>query len=992
MVKKLFLKVQSMLLIYVICILSLLGETSVCSADSSNANIIIDLFTNVPANAFFDNTQPRFQVMLQNQINGPLTATIVANATNKDGVSLWVGNKSVALAPKGTLVTSISIVDQDLPYGIYKLKIDVTDNFQNTFSKELEFAIVVKNYEMNDWASVNFHLGDDPNYESIEKNLELAVNAGFGKNRDDVRWRRSEYVLGTPQLPEWRENIINKVLKSEQKSPIYILGIEHAVYTGGLCPHEYDPVVCANHLNCAGNPYTFEQQVEAYARFCAYMAGKLKGTKPIFEIGNEPELDRAYPGTTRYFYFTGQAYAELLKAAYQAIKNVDPEATVISAGTCALGNDNSQGFVQEFLSVEGITRYMDGFAFHPYGYRQDYPDELFIGEAAFYGQVDFAKEQLRIAMDRDGTSGITLWLTEFGSSIDDDWKQAAIDVRAMVMSRSEPLIQAMNIYNFVCKGTDSTYSENRFGIIQKNYTSVKPAYLALSHMNKRLSNAEYKDGLFERTYSMTRNFSAYGFKKETELTKQYIYVVWGHSGKSAILSINKTGEAGSEAMMMDGSQPVLTTSIDSDVKVYDMVGNELPISTTYTLSGEPLYVVATINNTTNAKMQRIGNHILFNGKTDVPNEKVTLLAVKEDSLTPKYIALEQNTSDNLSEYGFVFPLPREKGDILFKEDFTGITDLKTRGWTRTGGDYSLENGMIKVKSGGWAEISIPNKQAGKPHVLTYDIKADNVTYADMGDLNMYITGGNEVLNMGSFHPRRGFSFVKRDFASANTIGGTAANIWYTVIVEFCEAAENSYINYMVYNKETGEVLGQYRSSKVIQQDKSDEVTQNCTSLCFWNRDAHATFYIDNILFETLNDDEQYSIYVFNGSNTFLAGRNAAYTDIRMQYFVNGTEVDNLDNIKSQDKIRVKLTLKSTDESVDNLRFFGSVYGKTGYIVDMDTQQVMWESENGTAEVEIYVEDVSDLETIKFFLWNNNLAPVTSPAIMQIQGKEVPQNE
>ena len=127
---------------------------------------------------------------------------------------------------------------------------------------------------------------------------------------------------------------------------------------------------------------------------------------------------------------------------------------------------------------------MDGFAFHPYAYVDNYTDEISASEAAFYSQIDFAKQQLDAAMKRDGTSGITLWATEFGSITDDDNKQAAIDVRSMVMSRSEPTMRSMSIYNFVSKGTDLTAGENRCGKVRKKYTAEKPAYVALSNMNK----------------------------------------------------------------------------------------------------------------------------------------------------------------------------------------------------------------------------------------------------------------------------------------------------------------------------------------------------------------------------------------------------------------------------------------------------------------------------------------------------------------------------
>ncbi len=793
--KSRYIKVQAIMLIAVLCISTLFLGNTVHAVSGVFAEEFVSLYTDVPANVFFGDAAPRFRVKLQNPYQRELTVTMDSQVDGRDDAAVWNGSKTVTLAPKETAVIGIAIGDKNLPYGMYDLCVEVSSSFSNTFSKSLEFAVAVENQEVNEWASVTFHLGDDPNYEDLEKNLALAAKAGFARNRDDVRWYRSETVIGNPRLPQWRKNVIEKVLDSGQCSPIYILGIEHFTYTGGLCPHEYNETVCAKHSDCEGNPYTFEEQVAAYARFCGYMAEELKGTKPVFELGNEPELDRAYPDSSRYFNFTGQDYAELVKAAYQAIKAVDAEATVISAGTCALANNNSKGFLEEFLSVEGITNYIDGLGFHPYPYTEHYTDEISAGNAAFYAQVDFAKAQLQAAMERDGTSGITLWATEFGSKVaDDDWKQAAIDVRTMVMSRAEPSMQTMNIYNLVSKGADLSDGENRFGIIKKNYTAVKPAYSALSHMNLRLAGAEYQDGLFEHSYSGTRTFSAYGFKRETELTRQYTYVVWGHTGKNAMLTINKSGVDGSASTIADSENPTVTAANDAEVKVYDMVGNELPPNASYALGSEPIYVVATIRSADAIKMRQQGRQIYVSGRADAPGEKATLLAVKENSLAPAYIAFEQTVANSLSEYDFMFSLPEENA--------------------------------------------------------------------------------------------------------------------------------------------------------------------------------------------------QYSVYVFDGNAKSMAGQRAEFSDLKIQYFVNGVWTDSLDDINFNDTIRAKLTLNNAGTNAENLRFYGVIYGETDVVLAVDAQSVMWDSANGMAEIELKAENVSEAKEMKIFLWNETMMPVTSPFEMQRRKEKI----
>ena len=786
-------KIQTVILITILCISVLFKEIAAYAVGGVFKENFLSLYTDATANVFSGDDVPRVRVKIKNPYESALTVTLASRAVGRDSEVVWSGSKGVTLEPKETKITNISIEDVKIPFGTYELQVEVSGNFSNTFFKSIKFAVCVENREVNDWATANFHLGDNPNYENLEKNLELAKKAGFAGNRDDVRWYRTEREIGNPQLPEWRKNIIDSALENGGNSSVYILGIEHYTYTGGLCPHEYDKAVCANHVNCRGNSYTFAEQVAAYARFCGYMAEELKGTKPIFELGNEPELDRAYPDTARYFNFTGQAYAELVKAAYQAIKAVDAEATVISAGTCALANDNSKGFLTEFLSVDGITNYIDGLGFHPYSYIDDYTDEISVKNAAFYAQVDFAMSQLEAAMKRDGTSGIKLWATEFGSKIaENDWKQAAIDVRTMITAGAEPTVRMMNIYNFVCKGTDTSYGENRFGIIEKNYTSVKPAYAALSHMNLRLAGAEYREGLFERVYSGRRTFSAYGFQRETEMTKQYTYVFWGQKGKSAALTVNWSGEEGTAPCLTEEErQPSITVAKNAAVKVYDMVGNELSQSSIYSLSGEPLYVVATVQSKDKVKIEKSGNRVSVTGIAKAPGEAVTLLATKENSLTPSYAAFDQTVSDNLSEYKFSFSLPQ--------------------------------------------------------------------------------------------------------------------------------------------------------------------------------------------------DAEQYSVYVFDGNEKSLTERNAAFTNIKLQYFVNGSPVESLDAVCDNDLIQVRLTLNDTDAERDKLKFFGVIYGKTGVVLAIDAKSVVWNTASGTADITLKPGETERFGKMKFFLWDDIQTPITAP--LEVQRKE-----
>lgn len=749
---------------------------------------LFSLSVNKTAGVFFEAEQPKVRLKIENPFKKKLTLALKSSVYGNDNSVVWSKSEQLVLNVKETYITSIA-VDTALPYGCYTFKLELTDENSNTFAKSVDFAVAVENIESNEWLSTTYHLGDNPKYEDVSKNIELSAKAGFSRNRDDIRWSRCETIAGSIAMPDWQEKIFSEEKNSGEKSPIMILNIINFLYTGNLVPHAYDATGCAQHINCSSTTtgkYTLKQQIVAYGRFCAAMATKYKGTKPIFEIGNEPDITRSFKGWNeeKYVDFSGADYAEILKKAYTEIKKVDPEATVISAGLCAYANDNTKGFGEEFLAVEGITNYMDGFSLHPYTYTvNDYGDEISRANAAFFTQLDDAKAELDAAMKRDGTSGIGLYLTEVGSQAEDERKQAVADVRTLVMSQAEPTVEMVNVYNFVSKGTDLTAGENRYGIVRKNYAGVKPSYVAVSNMNKRLAGAKFKDGQYEREYSGTRNFSAYGFERETDYTRQYTYVVWGHTGKSANLTIKK-GSTGAKASIASGEQPVITVASDADVKVYDMLGNELAQSSSYTLTDEPVYVVATTQEQHDTKMTVDGNIIRVSGVAKAPGENVTLLAVKENSLTPSYVSIQQSKANSFGEYSFKFELPKS--------------------------------------------------------------------------------------------------------------------------------------------------------------------------------------------------DDKYSVYVYDGEAKGLAGRNAPYTDIKIQYIVNGVTSDTLGIVEAEDDVKAKITMNRTEDNSSNLTFYGTVWGSSGEMISVSAEQVKWNGSTGEAVVDL--KNLSD--KAKLLLWDEILKPITPECELQ----------
>ena len=547
-------------------------------------------------NNFFGSEKPVMYIDMTNPTMGTLEISYTCTAKDYLDNTVWTASEySLKLTAGERIIRGVyPKVDK---YGCYELNIKFTGSFGEDFEKSVYFSRNKLNEELNEKASVTFHVGDYLEYENIDNDIELATKAGFGKNRDDVRWYRTETESGY-KLPDWRVTGINKVLKSEMESPIYIIGVESKLYTGNLFPHEYNSETCKNHASCETSTknYTLDEQIKKYGDFCEYMATKLKGTKPIFELGNEVELDSSRgKDDPRYLVVNGATYAKLLKEGYNRIKAVDKDATVITAGTCQVSGSRTQTLINEMLAVNGITDYMDGFAIHSYTNNNLYPDEM--SSMTLREQIRWIEDKLTTAMHRDKTSDKKIWITETGSSSNTSegvsLRQQANNLpREMMIAMSEPMVKCVSFYNMTGKGYDTAKREDMYGIVRKDYTP-KPVYPALSFMNSVLCGTKYKDGIFE-VASTNGNFAAYEFEKEDNLLITDTVALWAYKGKTANVTISRTGAEGSEAKLSGGQNATITVPQDAAVTAYDMFGNKLADSNTYDLSEDQIYIVVAV--------------------------------------------------------------------------------------------------------------------------------------------------------------------------------------------------------------------------------------------------------------------------------------------------------------------------------------------------------------------------------------------------------------
>jgi hypothetical protein len=196
----------------------------------------------------------------------------------------------------------------------------------------------------------------------------------------------------------------------------------------------------------------------AYGSFAAFVAARYGSKLAAIEVWNEPDQSNED-------YLAGpnkaQHYAELLRAAYPAIKSADPRMTVL--GGSLVG---SNGVFLRALYAAGIKGYYDGLSVHFY--------TLVLGSLRYLHEV-----QLR---NGDHTP---LWLNEFGWS--SCWPAQRIQQEQSCVTKQVQATNIVNVFRETARtpwiAAEMLYSlqgsrSEEFGVLSENGIR-KPSFAAL---------------------------------------------------------------------------------------------------------------------------------------------------------------------------------------------------------------------------------------------------------------------------------------------------------------------------------------------------------------------------------------------------------------------------------------------------------------------------------------------------------------------------------
>ncbi len=148
---------------------------------------------------------------------------------------------------------------------------------------------------------------------------------------------------------------------------------------------------------------------QAFARFATTAAQRYAGRVEAWQVWNEPNTAAFWRPRP-----DAEAYAALALPAVDAIRRVDPDVTIVSAGLAAVGDlpdgsEQSQARYLRDLDEADALGVFDAIGLHPYTF--SYP---FSPLEPFDGNAFLALPDLHALIERLTGQDLPLWLTEYG--------------------------------------------------------------------------------------------------------------------------------------------------------------------------------------------------------------------------------------------------------------------------------------------------------------------------------------------------------------------------------------------------------------------------------------------------------------------------------------------------------------------------------------------------------------------------------------------------
>ena len=639
-----------------LCVISmvLINCSMIFSINVSAEDALVDIgpvLSNKTGNIFEATDTLSFGQTFKNNTENQIAIRCTTEILDEGGAQVWTRTWPDAYLAGGAQKTFTFTLESPGKYGVFTLKLTELalidgNTYRRVYEKKFSICKTLNTSNLNPQFGYNQAMVRtgvaDPAVAT-----QLMLKSGAKWHREGIEWPEIEQSEGVYSISASAKTRLQGV-KNSGLETVCILKGANPIYTG----YYTDPRTGEKKAKA---PST-DEEIAAFANYCRYVATELGGLVEYFEIWNEWNVKNFNPSQE-----TPETYAKVLKAAYNAIKSVNPDYKVLG---CAISGFDTT-WIGRVLTANGGTPYMDILSLH------DYEFSLADGftEQQFITNVGTIKSLLaRYSLD------LPLWLTEAGFSTYDNSTEGFVpgcteseQRNSMVMLNA--VNKAYGLFDKVIQyclydGNDATHIESNWGVLNSwtdegltgtaktNFVAnaAKPAYPALAAMNYFIGgNTEF--------INKTVNAGA----------REYAFEFYNNNMKKPVTLLINGGLSNSGARSVDLGC--------TEVELYDKYGNFIEKKTSdtgeynITVSTEPLYAVAAAG----TKI-RVDAHIDYNtgiatvsGATETPFDLVSLMLVTDGEPITTYDAsrieyLDQATSDGDGAFSFEFAPEDPAGD------------------------------------------------------------------------------------------------------------------------------------------------------------------------------------------------------------------------------------------------------------------------------------------------------------------------------------------
>lgn len=492
-----------------------------------------------------------------NKLSEPVITTVKTEIFDSSNDKIAENTQTVEFSEQE--IKSIEVnIDNPKKYGIYKVvateETYTKSNPDNitTHVHEQEFSVSMKVADEDGNQRVGYAQHLLRGYGSPDYSPDLIQEAGGTWVREDfLKWQEVEKAPGVYEIPPGEKEKLQKI----KDSGVNILGIfmgRVPFYDGGVNPHT-------------------DEGIEAFAKYCAFLAGELRGIVDHWEMWNEWNIKAFNPSLE-----SPETYAKLVKAVYTEVKKVNPDAFLIGCDTAGIADPKYSLNVYTWTKSvfdAGAYEYMDAVSGHHYDWDKDGFDET------KYISVASSLKQL---MSEYGEPK-PIWITETGVSTQNGG--APKDEQPGVLAMIYAMMTAYDLsdkimYYCLYDRADDSYVEASWGVLncwRRGYTSfpeanrtpnsAKPGYLGVAAMNSFVGGTAEFEKVLEKDRLYALKFHNNSFDKD---------VMMALGGNSGIISYN----LGCKNVLVYDTYGNETARLTSDTGIY-----------TFNVQKNPIYVV-----------------------------------------------------------------------------------------------------------------------------------------------------------------------------------------------------------------------------------------------------------------------------------------------------------------------------------------------------------------------------------------------------------------